>query len=64
MGWQDLGWVCPQSEENKVFHKDLLGPLEMGTEYEERPQQMVCCRAGAEAGRSDLEEEWREMWGE
>lgn len=26
----------PQNEESKVFHKDFLSPLEMGTEYEER----------------------------
>lgn len=41
-----------------MFHKDLLSPLEMGTECEEKNRK-VCYRAGDETRRLDLEEEWR-----
>lgn len=33
-------------EESRAFHQDLLSPLEVGSESEMRPQQMVCYRAG------------------
>lgn len=46
------GW-----EESSVFHQDLLSPLGMRAESEERPQQVACCRAGDEAGGLDMQRE-------
>lgn len=40
------GWRVHRREESSVFHQDLLTPLGMGTEREERPQQVVCFKAG------------------
>ena len=37
-----------------MFHQDLLSPLEMGAENEERPQKIVCYRAGDETGGLNL----------
>lgn len=43
-------------EESSVFHEGLLSPLGTGSESEERPQQVVCCRVEDETGQLDLEE--------
>ena len=42
-----------------MFYQDLLNRLETGAESEERPQQVVCYRAGDDAWELDLEQ-WRE----
>lgn len=42
--------------EHRLFYKDLLSPLAVGTEKEGLPQQVVCYRAGHEAGGLDLKE--------
>lgn len=52
---------CPQSFKGrfqpiKVCGQGLLSPLGMGTEREQRPQQVACYRAGDESGGLDLEE--------
>lgn len=39
-----------------MFHQDLLNPLGMGTQSEERLLQMICYSTGDEAGELDLEE--------
>lgn len=55
----EIGWGVPEDshrrEENGVFHQDLLSPLRIGTEGEERSQQVVCFRAWVEAGGLDIE---------
>lgn len=43
-------------EGKRVFHQDLLISLGMGAESEERPQQIVCYRAGRETRELDLGE--------
>lgn len=45
-------------EESRVFYQDLLNHLEIRTESEEKPQNVVCYRAGDEPWGLDLEE-WR-----
>lgn len=42
-------------EESRMCHQDLLSPLGIGTEGEEKSQQVVCYIAGDET-RLDLEE--------
>jgi hypothetical protein len=37
-------------EESRVFYKDWLRFLEIGAESKERPQLLVCYRAGDETG--------------
>ena len=43
-------------KESKISHKDQFNLLGMRTESEERPQQVVCHRAGRGTGMLDLEE--------
>lgn len=56
----ELGWGVPEDiyrrEENRELHQDLLSPLRIGTESEERSQQVVFFRACDEAGGLDIEE--------
>lgn len=43
-------------EESWVFRQDQLSAQRKGTKSEERPQQVVCYRAGNETGGLDMEE--------
>ena len=43
-------------EESRMFHQDLVRPLGMKAESEERPQQLVGYKPGAESGGLDLKE--------
>lgn len=59
VGW---GWEAEGDHrrvEIRVFYLDLLSPLVMGAESEEKPQQVVSYRAGGETWALDLKE-WRE----
>lgn len=42
-------------EGSKVFHQNLLGPLGMGANCEERPQHVVCYRTWDNAERLYIE---------
>lgn len=46
-------------QENRIFHKDLISPLRIGAEGEERPHQVLCYRSGGKNGKLDMEEEGR-----
>lgn len=43
-------------EKSRVLLRNLLGPLEMGSEREERLKQVIYYRAGDESGGLVLEE--------
>lgn len=43
-------------KKSRVFYQDILSHLRMGTESEERPQQVVYCRAGDENGGLGIQE--------
>lgn len=48
-------WVH-RSEERRVFHQDLICPLEMGTKNKVRVQQRVCYKPEDEIQELNLEE--------
>ena len=43
-------------DKSRIFHRICLVPLGMGTEKKERPQQVVCYRAGCETKGLGLED--------
>lgn len=49
-------------KERRVHQQEVLSPLELRAEGEERPQQVVYYRAGNGCGRFDLEK-WRQSEG-
>lgn len=42
-------------EGSRVFHQDLLSPLDIGSEREERPHHVVCYSAGKGTKGLDME---------
>ena len=57
MGWKVGAEGDHKWEESRMFHQDLVRPLGMKAESEERPQQVDGYRAGGETGGLDLEEQ-------
>lgn len=45
-----------RKKESRVSHHDLLSPLGIGAESEERPQKVVCYTAGDKTGGVDMRE--------
>lgn len=56
MCWKREAESVHRRDEGRVCHRDLLSPLEMGTEKKERPQLVVCYRAGCETEGLCLED--------
>ena len=60
MGWKVGAEGDHKWEESRMFHQDLVRPLGMKAESEERPQQVDGYRAGGETGDLGVAER-REM---
>ena len=54
MGWE--GEIVHMRKKSWTLHQDLVSPLGIGVEREERPQQ-VCYRTGGETGDEFVGEE-------
>lgn len=57
--WKGFGGGVLKRNRNTVFHQDLLSPLAMGIEKEERQQQVVCYWARNGSGPLNKEERQR-----